>query len=334
MLARFPILYDGEPFYKGLKTIGKQICNYFKVVYSTFNNFKKIMLLTELPMYLYHNTEIPKRGDGALFHFTSFKSFLKILNDLTLKPSSFDKLNDLNEGNIGNMNMDENFMVMYGADKYIKKKCHLLCFTQNYNIHGICQEGTNHPAMWAHYADNSNGVCIVIDKKAFIKKNKPILNSHFNKFKNVKYSYFNTPNDNYINKRAKTAQDFIKNNWEALFFLKHKDWEKEDEHRLFIMDFHGKLSIEGCIKYIVLGWNLYSDEKRVKKIMDRIVEPNSGCFQKLIPHSFATTNYNNSGYVTFEIPGHIVNIIRKNLSDERYANYRKWLLEERGYLQI
>lgn len=291
------------------------------------------MLLKVLPTYLYGTDEIPNRGDGALFHFTSFESFLEILNDLTLKPSSFEKINDLNEGNVSNMNMDENFMVMYGARKYIKEKCHILSFSQNYNTHGICQEGTNHPAMWAHYADNSNGVCIVIDKKAFVKKNKSILNTHFHKFKNVKYNLFNTPNDNYINKRAKTAQDFIKDNWEALFFLKHKDWEKEDEHRLFIMDYDGKLSIDGCIKYIVLGWNLYSDEERVKKIMDRIVDPHSVCYQKLIPHSFATTNYYNSGYETREIAYHIASIIKKNISDERYANYYKWL-EECGYLQI
>lgn len=291
------------------------------------------MLLKVLPTYLYGTDDIPNRGDGALFHFTSFKSFLKILNDLTLKPSSFKKLNDLNEGNVSNMNMDENFKVMYDAGKYIKKKCRLLCFSQNYNRHGICQQGTNHPAMWAHYADNSKGVCIVVDKKAFVKKNKSILNSYFHKFKNVKYSYFNTPNDNYINKRAKTAQDFIKDNWEALFFLKHKDWENEDEHRLLIMNYNGKLSIDGCIKYIVLGWNLCSDEKRVKMIMDRIVDPNSVCHQKLTPHSFATTNYYNSGYETREIAYHIASIIKKNISDERYANYYKWL-EECGYLQI
>ena len=69
------------------------------------------------------------------------------------------------------MSMNENFMVMYNAEKYIKERCHLLCFSQNYDICGFGHEGTNHPAMWAHYAENSNGVCIVIDKEAFIQKN-------------------------------------------------------------------------------------------------------------------------------------------------------------------
>lgn len=70
------------------------------------------MLLTELPTYLYHNAELPHRGDGALFHYTKFSSFLKIMEDMTLLPSSFGNLNDMNEGNVSNMNMNENFMVI------------------------------------------------------------------------------------------------------------------------------------------------------------------------------------------------------------------------------
>lgn len=62
------------------------------------------MLLTELPTYLYHNAELPHRGDGALFHYTKFSSFLMIMEDMTLLPSSFGNLNDMNEGNVSNMN--------------------------------------------------------------------------------------------------------------------------------------------------------------------------------------------------------------------------------------
>ena len=101
------------------------------------------MLLTELPVYLYHNAELPHRGDGALFHYTKFSSFLKIMEDMTLLPSSFGNLNDMNEGNVSNMN--ENFMVMYNAEKFIKEKCHLLCYSQNYDICGFgqCQNVLN-----------------------------------------------------------------------------------------------------------------------------------------------------------------------------------------------
>ena len=217
------------------------------------------MLLTELPAYLYWREEVPRKGDGALFHYTSLESFKKILEDLTLLPSSFERLNDMNEGNVHNMNLSQNFMVMYNTDKYIKEKCRIICFSQNYDIKGFGQEGTNHPAMWAHYADNSNGVCIVIDKEAFISKNKDIFENHFYKFEDVEYNLFNTPDDEKIDFEAETEQEFIKKNWKPLFFLKHKDWENEDEHRLFIMDYDGKLSIDGCIKHIVLGRKLFLD---------------------------------------------------------------------------
>ena len=289
------------------------------------------MLLTELPIYLYYNSELPHRGDGALFHYTKFSSFLKIMEDMTLLPSSFGNLNDMNEGNVNNMNMNENFMVMYNAEKYIKERCHLLCFSQNYDICGFGYEGTNHPAMWAHYAENSNGVCIVIDKEAFIKKNKKNLDSHFYKFEDVEYNLFNTPNDTEINYEANTPEEFIINNWKPLFFMKHNDWENEDEHRLFIMDYDGKLSIDGCIKYIVLGRKVFLDDSRIKTIMDMVVDPKFGCYRKFVPHSFATMCYDNHGYSTMGIAFKIEVVVKANLSDERYTDYKRWLKEEQGY---
>ena len=289
------------------------------------------MLLTELPVYLYRHEELPQRGDGALFHFTKWDNLKFIMNDLTLLPSSFGKLNDMNEGNVHNMNMNKNFMVMYNAEKYINEQCRLLCFTQNYDIQGYGQEGTNHPAMWAHYADSSNGVCIVIDKETFIKKNRAILDAHFYQFEDVEYSIFNTPGEEKINYEAKTPEEFIKNNWKGLFFLKHKDWENEDEHRLFIMDYDGKFSIDGCIKYIVLGRKIFFNDTKIKEIMDRVVEPTSACFRKFVPHSFATTCYNRHGYFTSEIASKIMKVVEQNISDERYADYLRWLREERNY---
>ena len=280
------------------------------------------MILTELPVYLYYNAELPCRGDGALFHYTKFDSFLKILEDMTLLPSSFGKLNDMNEGNVSNMNMNENFKVMYDAEKYIKERCHLLSFSQNYDICGFGHEGTNHPAMWAHYADNSDGVCIVIDKEAFMSKNKKVLDAHFYKYQEIA---------TLLGLKADTPEEFIKNNWKTLFFLKHKDWESEDEHRLFIMDYDGKLSIDGCVKYVVLGRKVFLDESRIKMVMDKVVDPSSGCYRKFIPHSFATMCYDNHGYSTMEIAFKIIQIVKAHLTDESYSDYARWLKEEQGY---
>lgn len=289
------------------------------------------MLLTKLPVYLNYNEEIPHRGDGVLFHFTKYESFLNILKDMTLLPSSFRNLNDMNEGNVNNMNMNNNFLVMYNAEKYINDRCHILSFSQNYDIDGFGQEGTNHPAMWAHYAENSNGVCIALDKEAFVNKNKDVLSTHFNKFEDVEYNIFNTPYDEIINYKADTPEEFIMNNWKVLFFIKHKDWENEDEHRLFIMDYNGKLSIDGCIKYIVLGRKVFLNVSRIKTIMDMVVNPNFACYRKFIPHSYATMCYDNHGYSTMEIAYKIDMVVKENISDSRYADYERWLKEEQGY---
>ena len=253
------------------------------------------------------------------------------MNDLSLLPSSFGNLNDLNEANVNNMNMTENFMVMYDAEKYIKERCHLLCFSQNYEINGIGQEGSNHPAMWAHYAENSDGVCIVIDKEKFIKTNRQILDTHYYQFEDVSYSIINTLDDEEIDYKVETPEEFIKNNWKGLFFLKHKDWENEDEHRLLIMDYEGKFSIDGCIKYIVLGRKVFLDNTKMKSIIDMVVDPSHPCYHRFIPHSFATVSYNTSGYFTHEISGHIMQIVMANSDNELYAEYRRWLNDEMGY---
>lgn len=289
------------------------------------------MLLTKLPTYLYGFEELPRKGDGALFHYTNLKAFKLIMEDLTLLSSSFERLNDMNEGNVHNMCLNHNFDVMHEADKYIKKNCRIISFSQNYDINGYGQEGTNHPAMWAHYADNSNGVCIVIDKEAFIAKNKNILDRYFYKFEDVEYSLFNTPKDKKIDYEAKTPREFIEKNWQTLFFLKHNDWKNEDEHRLFIMDYDGKLSIDGCVKYIVLGRKFFFDEVRIKELLDIIVTPSSICYHKFIPHSFATTFYHSHGYRTNEISFKIISVLKSNISNYLYTNYVEWLNTEQGY---
>ena len=70
---------------------------------------------------------------------------------------------------------------------------------------------------------------------------------------------------------------------------------------------------------------------RIKEILDIIVNPNSVCYRKFIPHSFATTCYNTYGYDTFEIAFKILEVVRTNISNPLYADYEKWLIEEQGY---
>lgn len=65
--------------------------------------------------------------------------------------------------------------------------------------------------------------------------------------------------------------------------------------------------------------------------MDRVVDPNSACYHRFVPRSFATVCCNTSGYFTREISGHIMQLVMENCDYERYAEYLRWLREERGY---
>lgn len=64
---------------------------------------------------------------------------------------------------------------------------------------GCCQEGSNHPAMWAHYGENSNGVCIVLDQESLIDNNKELLADYFYKLEDIDYSAVCSPDDSITN---------------------------------------------------------------------------------------------------------------------------------------
>jgi hypothetical protein len=149
--------------------------------------------------------------------------------------------------------------------------------------------------------------------------------NHFFKFEDVKYKTINTPRDSEINYNTKTAEEFIKQNWEGLFFLKHEDWKNEDEHRLFIMDYDGKFSIDGCISYIVFGRKFFLDKKQLKKLMNKIVNPNSFVYKKFHPQSFATTNYSPFGYTIHSASSKIYEVIGNSCTKNKlYRDYYEW----------
>jgi hypothetical protein len=228
------------------------------------------------------------------------------MTDMTLKTSVVTKLNDLNEGRVDNLYGELDFSKVYDLENYVSQHCYTLCFTQNYEpLPGYCVEGSNHPAMWAHYADNSSGVCIVIDKDEFIKANQDIFDKYTHFFENVDYQYINAPDIEKIDNSPVDAKAFIEANYRQLFFRKHSDWANEDEHRLLILEYDGKFSIKGCVCHIVMGRRLFSDEEKLKELVDIFVNPKYACYGLFNLHSFAEACYNRSGYITNECASRI-----------------------------
>lgn len=274
-------------------------------------------------MFTYNNGQIPRIDDGFLYHFTTAESLFKIVGNMTLRLSSFTLLNDLNEVEL---NCERGWgMDVINIQNFIREHCRLICFTQNYiqDGHSFCQSGCNHPRMWAQYADNSKGACIVINEKEFLKRNQKILASKFYRIDNVRYPL------SLYNKDIKTHEDekmFIMENYDHLFFNKYIDWGQEHERRLFGIDLPDFLSIKGCIEFICLGMR-FSDEN-LSNLLHLIVSPGYESYLQLFPHDFAKQLNSNGRVIPIDYSGRVHESILKSIGHT--ADYLN-LLEKNGY---
>lgn len=228
--------------------------------------------------------------EKLLYHFTTAESLFKIIENMTLKFSTFDNLNDLNEKEV-KFGFKDSFLPLQ-IEQFIIEHCKLISFTQDYKRYGK-NKGINHPRMWAQYADINTGACIVIKENEFKKINKEIFKNRFPKIENVKYRDFIFNGEFDENTKP---EDFIFKNYKKLFYLKHVDWKNEDERRLFYMGDKKYLSINDCIEYICLGnkFNNYD------KLMDAIVISAFKGNQFLKPHDFQKISVSSGGVSGFD----------------------------------
>ena len=278
--------------------------------------------------YPIYQKEIPSLYDGLLFHYTKFDSFINIIKTMSLRSSPFSKLNDRNEGDINDLSFCMCYSLVAKIKELIRNNCRLICFSKNYKNDEAIFKGTNHPAMWAHYADNLNGVCIVLDENEFKSKNKELFDKHFIQFGDVSYSIINSPSEDEFDYSIDSPHEFIKKHWDKLFLKKHNDWRYEVERRLFILDCENEFNIEGCIRYIVLGKRLVQDESKVKLLFDVLTNPQNSCYHNLTPNSFAAIEKSPIGYHSYDIGSTILDKIRQYKED--YTSYIEWLHKDAG----
>ena len=187
-----------------------------------------------IPIYLYGIHCSPEVGDGALFHYTGFDSFIKILESMTLRSSPLCNMNDLNEADLSGLDWNDDFLRMHQAQNYVRTKCSVISFSQNYEVDSVCREGSNHPALWAHYADDSRGACIVLDREALLEVNRDCLQYLFYKLEDVDYTWNQAPSLEVNRERFSTVSEFVQKNYRELFYKKDIDWFNEREVRLFL----------------------------------------------------------------------------------------------------
>lgn len=254
--------------------------------------------MIEVPIYLNGTEANASIYNGALFHYTKFESFLKIIKTMTIRSSSLSMMNDLNEANIDSLDWNADFMMMCKAEEYVKEKCSIISFSRNCMTEFGRQEGSNHPAMWAHYADDFNGVCIVLDTDSLVEANKDLLEGTFYKLEPVSYSINCAPKNGIEDKSYNGVSDFIQTNYKELFYKKHIDWSYEKEVRFLIEKPEVFLNIKGAIKYIVLGCRLKKDEGRLLELVKNIISPGEVSYRYINLYSFAEMSPNINGYST------------------------------------
>lgn len=287
--------------------------------------------MIETPLYLYGNTELPSPDDGSLFHYTKFESLLKILDTMTLRSSPLSKMNDLNEANIDSLDWNQDFMLMFKAEKYVKEQCSIISFSKNYMIGPICEEGSNHPAMWAHYAQDSKGVCVVLDKGSLLENNKKQLSKLFYKLEPVGYSLHNAPKHGIEYESYTDVSDFVRKNYKELFYKKHVDWSYEDEVRFFVESPEIYLNIKGAIKYIVLGGRLRFDEAQIERLIEHMIMSGKKAYRYFNMHSFAEMMPTINGYLTVDGAPTIYMQLQKMAKRSSLAkDYLEWHEENYG----
>ena len=155
--------------------------------------------------------------NNTFSHYTRFDSALAILLTSKLKYSDPLQLNDINESSK---------VVVSKPDDTKDSKSIISQFRQISLTSNGQRKCYDIPAMWAHYAEKGQGVCLLFDKKVL----KNIINDTTAKGHRVKYQ--KTPSRLIDLSSSEDVEEKIKRDYKALFFTKTSDWAYEQEYRI------------------------------------------------------------------------------------------------------
>lgn len=154
-----------------------------------------------------------------LYHYTSVSAAKQILQSKHLRFSKLKKMNDVNEAHRH---------IYYSCNICIDKiNKELETYEQiSFSIDNSSHQGYNINAMWGHYAEKGNGVCLVFDKDRLLSLLQPS-----NRYKYGPIQYQDNYNGDVIIQDQNIASLFQTHS-DELFFTKTKDWSYEQEFRI------------------------------------------------------------------------------------------------------
>lgn len=250
-------------------------------------------------------------------HYTSAEKLFLILSSMKLKFSSYENLNDLNESEV-NFQISNLHLSATIKDEIVKS-CKILSFTiDSFNKNGFLKTwAIDHPRMWAQYADNNKGACIVFDETKLIETNPELKNRKKFRIGNVKYKSWNLEN---FSSESNDFNEIVTNNYRSIFFTKSLDWKGESERRIFQIGDQEFINIEDSILYICLGFRF----DKYPELVEFMINDSIRGKKNLLPYNFVFQSDNYGRIQTYSAETKIIPLAKKN---SEYLNF----LNDNGY---
>lgn len=253
-----------------------------------------IFFIMESSVYsqIQYNLEGPYPHENYLYHYTSYPAALNILCCKSLRLGQLTTMNDPLEfenhkrdpiafhGDISN---EETSKTMNSFSEGVKRRnrcVRLMSFSIDYrqtidDAYNRLTRGWARTRMWAQYADNHKGVCLVFDKSKLIdsfsntfpKKTKCCKITYSNNFEDLKEAW-----ESPCLLNNQTNRDFSNFWFESkklkFFFQKCKDFRDEQEFRFLLVngdlkydDIVISFPFKDALKGIILGDRFKSEDR-------------------------------------------------------------------------
>ena len=212
--------------------------------------------------------------------------------------------------------MDDGIIIEKFISESITNNVKTICFSQDnplsdyalqdypisYYSEYYAGKGFGKPRMWAQYAVNHTGVCLVFEKEKFLDRFEKDYNNLLHFSDNVFYekkislseedSLYRTLLSSELDNKSleEVAIERVKKYHKTYYFYKHEDWQTENEFRLVIKPDNNEdyyINVDGLLEHIILGARF--DMKIVESL--KILSSNFENKPRISPFYFTLDRY-------------------------------------------
>ena len=254
-----------------------------------------------------------KQINAFLYYYTSDATFFKMLDNLRIKTSRFNDVNDLDEANLDYLG--GYWIKNHKLKEFINNRCRFVSFVHDEPF----IEGTNHPRMWSQYANNNKGVCLVLNRVKLLNICKKQFGDKLFEIGDIHYVYSKHAHNNEreieANCRLLDVEQIIRKYYQGLLLTKHKDWEHEFETRLLLFNDIEWIPIKECLEGICLGRKFIENSAIVLKLIEIISSEDYKYKRYITKDAFGLVTMVDGGYTCESIRKsyHIDKIIGKTI---------------------